>query len=181
MDNKRMNTTWIAAVLLACLPLAGWSAGGGGGGGGGDEMQAAEKRDPDYVAGEAAVKRKDWPEVVARMKAAIGRDARNADAWNYLGYAHRHLGDMDSSFKAYDTALQINPKHRGAHEYVGEAWLKMGRLDKAEEHLKVLDKLCFFPCEEYTDLKEKVAEYKRTQSAAAPAVASPSAEATPKH
>lgn len=179
-NSKRTHLSWITAALLACLPAAGWSAGGGGGGGSSNGMQAAEKRDPDYMAGEAAVKRKDWPEVVARMKAAIERDAKNADAWNYLGYAHRHLGDMDSSFKAYDTALQLNPRHRGAHEYVGEAWLKVGRPDKAEEHLKALDKLCFFPCEEYTDLKEKLAGYKRAQAAAAPEAAAPAGEAAPK-
>lgn len=175
--DKRFNKTGIVTLVLAGVgglfgaAQSAWSAGGGGGSSGSPTVEV--KRDPDYVAGEAAVKRQDWPEVVARMQSVIGRDARNADAWNYLGYAQRHLGDMDSSFKSYDTALQINPRHRGAHEYVGEAWLKVGRVDKAEEHLKALDKLCFFPCEEYTELKEKIADHKRsaavpTADAAAP-------------
>ncbi len=49
------------------------------------------------------------------------RDAGNADAWNYMGYACRKLGDMDNSFKHYDKALQLNPRYKGAHEYLGEA------------------------------------------------------------
>lgn len=160
------HRTWITAAA-ACgvlLALPAWGAGDGGGGGGGSD-RVAKRLDPDYRAGVAAVKKQDWQEVVARMNAVIARDAQNADAWNYLGYAQRHLGDLDGSFKAYGTALQLDPRHRGAHEYVGEAYLKVGRLDKAEEHLKVLDKLCLFPCEQYTDLKEKIAEYKRGQGA----------------
>ncbi len=55
---------------------------------------------------------------------------------------------------AYNKALALDPKHRGAHEYIGEAYLQLGRLDKAKVHLDALDKLCFLPCEEYTDLKK---------------------------
>ena len=35
----------------------------------------------------------------------------------------------------------------------------VGNVDKAKEHLGVLDKLCFFPCSEYTDLKKAIATY----------------------
>ena len=34
-------------------------------------------------------------------------------------------------------------------------------LPKAEEHLARLDKLCFFSCEEYRDLKKAIEDYKR--------------------
>ncbi|MDI1272273.1 hypothetical protein [Polaromonas sp.] len=62
-------------------------------------------------------------------------------------------------FKHYGEALRLNPKHRGAHEYVGEAYLMVGDLAKAKQHLAALDKLCFMPCEEYTDLKKAIAAY----------------------
>jgi len=77
------------------------------------------------------------------------------------GGAARQSGDLQSAFAHYERALQIDPSHRGAHEYVGEAWLMAGNLAKAEEHLKALDKLCFFPCEEYSDLKAEIARYRR--------------------
>jgi len=48
---------------------------------------------------------------------------------------------------------------RGAHEYIGEAYLMVGDLGKAKQHLAVLDRLCFFGCEEYDDLKRQVAAY----------------------
>ncbi|HEY2926441.1 tetratricopeptide repeat protein [Piscinibacter sp.] len=148
------------AACLVLFALPAWSEGGGGGGGGGGVVDIVPA-DPDYVAGEQAVKKQDWPEALARMNAVVQRDPKNADAWNYMGYAYRHLGDMDNSFKYYQRALQIRPKHRGAHEYMGEAYLQVGQLAPAEEHLKALDKICWLPCEEYRDLKKKIENYKR--------------------
>ena len=58
-------------------------------------------------------------------------------------------------------ALQINPKHKGAHEYIGEAYLGKGDFKMAEQHLKTLDNLCFFGCQEFKDLKKAVLAYKK--------------------
>jgi tetratricopeptide (TPR) repeat protein len=64
------------------------------------------------------------------------------------------------AFKYYNEALRIDPDHKGAHEYIGEAYLMVNNLPKAEEHLGRLNKLCFFPCSEYTELKKAVERYK---------------------
>jgi hypothetical protein len=40
-----------------------------------------------------------------------------------------------------------------------------GNLDKAKEHLAILDKLCFLPCEQYSMLKKAVADYLAKQAA----------------
>jgi hypothetical protein len=66
---------------------------------------------------------------------------------------------MDLVFKHYHEALRLDAKHRDAHEYIGEAYLMVGNLAKAKEHLGLLDKLCFFPCSQYSDLKKAVADY----------------------
>src|ERR1051325_35684 len=88
------------------------------------------------------------------------RDTRNADIQNDLGYAYRKTGRMDLAFKHYERALQLNPRHRGAHEYAGEAYLLVDDLPKAEEHLRALEAICLLPCEEYDDLKKAVTEYR---------------------
>ena len=85
---------------------------------------------------------------------------KNADAYNWLGYAYRNQGDYEQSFANYNKALLIDPRHRGAHEYIGEAYLKTGNVAKAEEFLKRLDSLCTFGCAEYTELKNKIAAHK---------------------
>jgi tetratricopeptide (TPR) repeat protein len=150
-------------ACLVGLSLPAWPAGGGGGGGSGGGPTPQEL-DPDYRAGQTHVKAEQWAEALPPLQAAIRTDPKNADAWNLLGFAYRHLGDMDNSFKHYERALQLNPGHRDAHEYVGEAYLQVGQLEGAEKHLKALDKLCWFPCEQYTELKEKIAKFKRSRA-----------------
>ena len=126
-----------------------------------DEAPAAEQMDPDYAAGKAAVAAKDWPAAIRALSSAALRDPRNADIQNYLGYAYRQSGQLELAFKHYARALQLNPRHRGAHEYAGEAYLLVNNLTKAEEHLTALQRICLIPCEEYEDLKNAIAEYRR--------------------
>jgi hypothetical protein len=37
----------------------------------------------------------------------------------------------------------------------------VGNVAKAKEHLGALDKLCFFPCAEYTDLKKAISDHEK--------------------
>ena len=97
---------------------------------------------------------------IADFDRAAARDPKNADAQNLLGYSWRKSGNLDLAFKYYNEALRIDPAHRGAHEYIGEAYLMVNNLPKAEEHLAQLNKLCFLPCAEYTELKKAVEKYK---------------------
>ncbi|MGH8596750.1 MAG: tetratricopeptide repeat protein, partial [Gammaproteobacteria bacterium] len=61
-------------------------------------------------------------------------------------------------------ALKLNPKHKHAHEYIGEAYLLTDNLGKAEQHLAELQKLCTpIPCEEYKELKRAVESYKKNK------------------
>ena len=117
--------------------------------------------DPDFATGRAAIEAKDWQGAIRALSSAALRDTRNADIQNSLGYAYRHTGQMDLAFKHYERALQLDPRHRGAHEYVGEAYLMVNDLAKAEAHLSALEKICLIPCEEYDDLKKAIAEYRR--------------------
>ena len=71
--------------------------------------------------------------------------------------------DLDLAFKHYNEALRLAPKHRGAHEYIGEAYLRVGNVHKAREHLTQLDRLCFFGCAEYTSLKKALRDYESKQ------------------
>lgn len=113
--------------------------------------------DANFVAGEKAIKAKDWKTALSRLNAA----KPNADVYNLLGYAHRNLGNYDEAFKNYKLALQADPNHKGAHEYVGEAYLLTNNLTMAEQHLASLERICGRNCEEYKDLAHEVTEYKK--------------------
>lgn len=117
--------------------------------------------DPVMASTQAAFGRKDWAGAQAGLQKALVAAPQNADYHNLYAYSIRKGAspDMALVFKHYGEALRINPKHRGAHEYVGEAYLMVGDLPKAKQHLAALDKLCFMPCEEHSDLKKAIAAY----------------------
>jgi Flp pilus assembly protein TadD len=127
----------------------------------GETDGAAATLDPEYAAGKQAIEAKNWSAAIKSFSSAALRDTRNPDIQNYLGFAYRHAGQFDLAFKHYARALQLNPRHRGAHEYVGEAYLMVNNLAKAEEHLAALQNICLLPCEEYEDLKNAIAEYRK--------------------
>ena len=148
-------------VLLAALTLSGPPAVAAGGGDSPSPMAASAPEDPDYAAGKQAVDARNWQAALEAFSKVLAKDPGNANAHNYLGYTYRKSGNLDLAFKHYGEALRLDPRHRGAHEYVGEAYLMTDNLGKAEEHLKALDRICFFGCEEYRDLKKAVAEYRQ--------------------
>ena len=101
------------------------------------------------------------PAAVDALSRALTRMPESADIHNYLCYAYRHLDDLNLSFTHYKEALRIDPKHRGAHEYIGEAYLKAGQPDKAAEHLVRLEQICGKRCEEYQDLAKSIGAYQK--------------------
>ncbi len=121
----------------------------------------ARANDPYLERYDAAKSRQDWPAAAAVMKEALSAKADNADYHNLYAYALRKSGtkDMDQVFMHYNEALRLDPKHRGAHEYLGEAYLVVGNVAKAKDELATLDKLCFFGCSEYNDLKAAISQY----------------------
>jgi tetratricopeptide (TPR) repeat protein len=129
--------------------------------GGDDPKPGSGPVDPIIEKAVAANEQKDWARSQAILRDALAQDARNADYHNLYAYAIRK-GDkpnLDLVFKHYNEALRIDPKHKGAHEYIGEAYLMVGNVAKAKEHLSTLDRLCFFGCDEYSLLKKAVAEF----------------------
>ena len=115
---------------------------------------------PEHAAGKMAIEAKDWNGAIKSLTAAAQRDGRNADVQNLLGYAYRNAGQLEPAFKHYQRALQLDPRHLGAHEYIGEAYLIANIPAKAEEHLAALKRFCTAVCEEYDDLKKKLDQYR---------------------
>ena len=110
---------------------------------------------------QAAAQQNDWKSAAATMQAAVSSSPNNADYHNLYAYSLRKSGtsQMDLVFKHYNEALRLDPKHKGAHEYMGEAYLMVGNVAKAKEHLSQLDKLCFFGCSEFSALKQAISTY----------------------
>jgi tetratricopeptide (TPR) repeat protein len=135
---------WPICTMTVTMPDADWA-----------------KLDPEFAAGKKAVVAEDWDGAIAVLKSAALRDPRNADIQNYIGYAYRRLRQMGPAIGHYQQALMLNPRHRSAHEHLGEAHLVLGDPATAEQHLAHLEDICLIGCEEYDDLKRAIAGYKR--------------------
>ncbi len=123
---------------------------------------AAATTDP-LAPARQAIAAKQWPKALDLLKAQLSQLQRNADLHNLLGFAYRKQAqpDLDKALDHYRQALDIDPGHRGAHEYIGEAYLMSKQPAKAREHLDTLKTLCGgTACEEYQDLAKALTAYR---------------------
>lgn len=144
-------------LVMLLSSLAGTALASGGG-------PPAYQRSAQVAKAEKLIKAKKWDDAIQVLTQASQTDGDNADVYNWLGYAERNRGNTDAAFKYYERALQLDPKHRGAHEYVGEAYLLVGNVAKAEEHLATLGKLCRSSCEEFKDLEKSIEAYNQSHA-----------------
>ena len=154
----------IVAVLALGLALAAATPAGADG----DRTPAPQRtKDPAYTQAVKAIEAGQFTAAIPLLEGVVQRDGGNADAYNWLGYAVRKSGEPARAIPIYQKALALDPRHRGAHEYIGEAYLMVGDLPAARQHLARLNSICFFGCEEYRDLKQAIESYERTGKAPA--------------
>jgi tetratricopeptide (TPR) repeat protein len=154
MEECMKNWKLIIVALTLAIPLVARANLGA--------EEPSESKDPNWVDGKQAIEAKDWKRAVSSLSKAAAAEPLNADIQNWLGFAQRKQGNFDAAFAAYNQALKLNPSHRSAHEYIGEAYLMTGNLAKAEQHLAELQKLCSpIPCEESKDLQRAIDDYKK--------------------
>ena len=85
-----------------------------------------------------------------------------------MGFSLRKSGDPKQAYTFYRKALDFDPEHKGALEYLGELYVETGQVEKARENVVLLKKLCPSGCEELADLEQAVASAPSKASAASP-------------
>jgi tetratricopeptide (TPR) repeat protein len=136
-----------------------------------DDLAKAKK---DADSGNKKNAEKKFRKVLERVQDAVALDSTYAEAWNLVGYASRKLGDYDKAFAAYDRCLTLKPDLLAAREYLGEAYLEKGQLDKSREQLSILVK-ANAEGEEAKALNEAITAYVAAHPDAAKAQAAPAA------
>jgi cytochrome c-type biogenesis protein CcmH/NrfG len=118
-----------------------------------DNMSSTDA--PDLTSVRAKIKAKDYAAALAELR-DLAEDVQQADVYNLLGFTLRKTGDVKTSLTYYTKALELQPDHKAAREYLGELYVETGNMEKAKEQLGILAKLCPGGCEERDDLQKAI-------------------------
>ena len=129
-----------------------------------DSTQTADQIIKLYALAEKHINNQSYDKSLKLLKKLTKREdlgKKRADIYNLLGFSYRKLEkpDLDKSFAAYMMAIELDPSHLGAHEYLGELYLMRDQKDKALIILEKLDQLAGSNSEEYKELKIAIDEY----------------------
>ena len=110
---------------------------------------------PDLTSVRAKIKAKDFKGALAELTPMLAT-YQHADVYNLMGYSLRKTGDYKQAYTFYRKALDFDPDHKGALEYLGELYVETGQIEKAKENIVRLQQLCPSGCEELADLQRAV-------------------------
>jgi len=100
-----------------------------------DKYQAAALQLTDAGKKDRAVREAQeyYTSALKRFQQAAQTNPQMPEAWNYVGYTNRHLGNYDTALTAYEQALTLRPGYPDALEYRGEAFLGLNRIADAKQ------------------------------------------------
>ena len=101
-----------------------------------------------------------YKKAIKSLLEANNQDPTNPDILNFLGFSHRKIGDYDNAEIYYALGLEIDPKHVGINEYMGELFVVTNRMDEAKKRLAVLENC---NCKEYNELKQVIEGTKQSK------------------
>lgn len=110
-----------------------------------------------YLAGRALARAGRYDEAIKLL--TLAKDKTDPRILNYLGYSHRKAGRVVVGLGYYQEALLNNPDYTLVREYMGEAYLQLGQVDKAREQLGEIEKRCGKGCSEYAQLADQIDAY----------------------
>ena len=140
----KMSTFFLSAFLSVALAT------------GASAVDNVTTRDaPELTSVRAKIDAKDFKGAVAELQTMLVK-YQHADVYNLLGYSLRKSGDPKQALTFYRKALDFDPQHKGALEYLGELYVETGQVEKAKANAEQLKKLCPSGCEELADLQEAI-------------------------
>jgi tetratricopeptide (TPR) repeat protein len=96
------------------------------------DADAAKASTPEKSAKAADKAHKSYQNALTEFIDAVAAQPTMYEAWNYLGFANRHLGNYNDALASYAKALELNPNYPDAIEYRGEAYLGLNKIDDAK-------------------------------------------------
>src|ERR687887_1886678 len=154
--SMKTPALWISALLVGVLLAATGAL----------AVDNVTSRDaPDLTSIRAKIKAKDYKAALVELTPML-ETHQHADVYNLMGFALRKTGDYKQAYTFYRKALDFDPQHKGALEYLGELYIETGQVEKARENVVLLKKLCPGGCEELADLEKAIAAAPASAAAA---------------
>jgi Flp pilus assembly protein TadD len=147
--STRLRALLLCAILLAATPVSA-----------GATPESSPPQNLDYQAGLEAIDASDWDRAIYNLNVAATALPTNANLQNWLGYAYRQKGNYNAALDYFRAAIDLDPSHRRAREYLGETYLVTGNKAKAREQLAALERICGKKCPESQELQKAIATAK---------------------
>jgi len=155
----KRSTLWLPAALIAAFFTAPAAL----------AVDVVTSRDaPDLTSVRAKIKAKEFKAAITELTPML-ETHQHADVYNLMGFSLRKSGEPKQAYTFYRKALDFDPEHKGALEYLGELYVETGQVEKARENVVLLKKLCPSGCEELADLEQAIASAPSKASVASPA------------
>ncbi len=109
----------------------------------------------DYKKAVNLIKKHSFKEAISILESILSKSKyqKDPDILNEYAFSLRKIGNLEKAEEYYNKALKIDPKHKGALEYLGELYVDTKRVDKAK---KILIKLEKCKCNEFAELKDYI-------------------------
>jgi predicted Zn-dependent protease len=114
----------------------------------------------ELSAAQARVEAQDWLAAAAELSQARDKDPGNLELLYLLGFYQRRGRDLDGALSTFSALLKLAPQHLTGHEQIGKTYLMLQRPEEAQQHLRLLQKLCG-DCKESRELDRAITVFLR--------------------
>lgn len=114
------------------------------------ETRALASHDERFMAGYWLAKNGHYRRAIAVLETV--NDGTDARVLNYIGYATRKLGDVESALGFYRQAVALAPDYTMSRAYMGEAYLALGDEPSARGQLREIANRCGTSCGAFVSL-----------------------------
>ena len=130
--DQTLMKNFLLISLAALIGLMTYSTSFGAGSSDNDDSSSKKMVDVDYINGKEEAYNGNYRAAIVYLKKSIENNPESADSYNLLGYSNRKLGNNDEAFTYYNKALEIDPRHKGTHEYLGKLYLNLKQPENAK-------------------------------------------------
>ena len=114
---------------------------------------SAEDGDAAYLDAVRLINIGLYDEAMEQLDEAQVAFGPHPDVLTYIGFANRKAGNYEQAIRFYSAALELQPDHVGANEYLGEYYVELGQMNAAYAQLAKLEDICDFGCAETDELR----------------------------